>query len=1092
MATGNPLDQHGNEGDEGRIGKLDRLLGDYLDRLNDREVFDRQQILREHPELGPELLKKLEIFVDLDSEVDPDAPLGSLGDYTLLRQIGRGGMGVVYEAWENSMERQVALKVLPAGIAADFKASTRFMREAQAAGKLSHQNVVPVYFMGVKEQTPFYAMEFVEGETLAQILARIKDAEPETETPFGKKDQVGYFAAIANVFADVADGLQHAHSKGVIHRDIKPSNLILDGESRLRILDFGLALLEGQESLTISSDLVGTPLYMSPEQARQKKIQVDHRTDIYSLGATMYEAICGRTPFRGKDYADTLSQIIERDPVEPRKVNPRVPKNLETMVLKCLRKDRSDRYRTAEALGQDLRRFVRGDPIEARPEAPWEQVARFTLRHRRALVTAFLFLVLAVVGSSIGVVLIARAYDSARDARAQAAHDLYVSDMRLAHEAWESGNYSRFVRLLERHRPGPGEPDPRGLEWFYLSALRHVPLRVIDAASGEVHSLAWRPDGKRVAAGGSDGTARIWNIETGELALALRFGESPVSALAWSPDGRELAAVAEEGLVTVRDVESGDASFADRSVADMPSGAVPRAVAWSPDGSRLATAEGDGMVKIRRPGDGAVLASLPARETDCVASLVWRRDGELLAAAFRRPGRVVVWRTSDWIEVRRFRTRGGFLYAVAWKPDGSRLASCHDNHTIAIWSGETFEEELRFTAHDGQVLGLDWSPDGERLVSAGRDGLVKVWDLAVQVRTPVVLRGHAGAVTGVRWNPAGTRIASASSDGTVKIWDPSVSDGAEDHPDVVYGLWSPDGRWLAMVRRGTVRIVDAMTGVTAGSLDGWTGPLGLAFSPDGRLLATAETDDVLGVWDWQLGRELTHLGRRHGGALTTIAWSPDGLLLATGGKDGVPRVWRWNRSSLELARKLEPHETPVGSVRWSPDGSLLATTGGDLVLRVWNTSDWSLLHNLERGRRVGRSYSSTGPQALAWSPDGRRLAAAATRKESGLVIWEMPSGRETLRLSGHASGIFSLAWSGGGRRLATGGLDGRVRVWDPATGEDLLTLDVEGWATYGLAWHPSGLELLAVSRGGGMRLWDATAGVERIRPRLPPHPHRDD
>ncbi len=187
-------------------------------------------------------------------------------------------------------------------------------------------------------------MEYVEGETLAQVIVRVKDAEPEAETPFGAKDDVAYFHNMAKAFADVADGLQHAHSKGVVHRDIKPSNLILDGEGRLRILDFGLARLEGQESLTLSGDLMGTVLYMSPEQAMAKRIPLDHRTDVYSLGATMYEMLTGQPPFRGKDQHDTLSQIIVRDPRSPRQLNTRVPKDLETIVLKCLRKDSGERY----------------------------------------------------------------------------------------------------------------------------------------------------------------------------------------------------------------------------------------------------------------------------------------------------------------------------------------------------------------------------------------------------------------------------------------------------------------------------------------------------------------------------------------------------------------------------------------------------------------------------------------------------------------------------------------------------------------------------------------------------------------------------
>ena len=328
------------------------------------------------------LLEDLEAFVGFSLEEEGKEPLGTLGDYTLRRQIGRGGMGVVYEAWEGSMDRVVALKVLPVGIAADTKACTRFMREAQTAGKLNHPNVVGVYSTGVKEGTPWYSMEYVEGETLAQIFSKLKGTDAETETPFGPKDQGDYFIRLARAFADVTDGLQHAHSKGVVHRDVKPSNLILDSEGKLRILDFGLARLEGQESLTLSGDFVGTPLYTSPEQARRKKVPIDHRTDIYSLGATMYEALTGRPPLRGKDHADTLSQILEREPAAPRTLNPQAPRDLETIVSQCLRKDPRNRYGTAEALGQDLRRFGRGDPVEARAQSTVKLALRRAWRHR--------------------------------------------------------------------------------------------------------------------------------------------------------------------------------------------------------------------------------------------------------------------------------------------------------------------------------------------------------------------------------------------------------------------------------------------------------------------------------------------------------------------------------------------------------------------------------------------------------------------------------------------------------------------------------------------------------------------------------------
>jgi serine/threonine protein kinase/tetratricopeptide (TPR) repeat protein len=380
-----PPDTTGIPGEGSQKDSIDEIVAGYLDQLNAGGRLDPKEILARHPGLGHEILESLERFVDLGSEIAEAPDLGAIGDYTLRRQIGRGGMGVVYEAWEGSMDRRVALKVLPRAMAADTRTVLRFVREAQVAGKLHHPNVVSVYGMGIKEQVPYYAMEFVEGETLAGLLARLKGAEAGAETPFGKRDDFRYYANLAEVFAAVADGLQHAHSKGIVHRDLKPSNLILDREGCLRILDFGLAHLEGQESLTASGDLLGTVLYMSPEQARRTKVTVDHRTDIYSLGATLYEMLAGNPPFKGKDNQDTLAQITERDPVEPRKVNPRVPRDLETIVLKCLRKDPADRYGTAEALGQDLRRFVRGDPVEARPESRWERLARRLRRYRAVL-----------------------------------------------------------------------------------------------------------------------------------------------------------------------------------------------------------------------------------------------------------------------------------------------------------------------------------------------------------------------------------------------------------------------------------------------------------------------------------------------------------------------------------------------------------------------------------------------------------------------------------------------------------------------------------------------------------------------------------
>jgi tetratricopeptide (TPR) repeat protein len=429
--------------------ELEELFASYADRLSAGEELDLEKILAENPIFGAEIVDYLQDFIAAGSTPRAASqPLGTLGDYTLRRQVGRGGMGVVYEAWENSMDRRVALKVLPAGVAADNRTFLRFMREAKTAGQLSHPNVVPVFAMGVKDQTPYYAMEFVEGETLAQVITWLKVTPAEVKTPFGfPRDDVAYYSALARAIADVADGLQHAHAKGVTHRDVKPSNLILDREGRLRILDFGLARLEGQEGLTLTGDFLGTPLYMSPEQARRKKIPVDHRTDVYSLGATLYEMLALRPPFEGKDHQDTLSQIIELDPVEPRSLNPRVPRDLETIVLKCLRKEPGERYGTAEALGQDLRRFARGDPIEARPLARWEKAWR-NLWHFRIRVATALVAVVFLAGLGWQGILLRR------DALTRRTHDYEEKVLSAALRL-------ELASLSQKHEGGE--------EWFFNS-----------------------------------------------------------------------------------------------------------------------------------------------------------------------------------------------------------------------------------------------------------------------------------------------------------------------------------------------------------------------------------------------------------------------------------------------------------------------------------------------------------------------------------------------------------------------------------------------------------------------------------------------
>jgi tetratricopeptide (TPR) repeat protein/serine/threonine protein kinase len=428
--------------------ELAQLLGLYADRLLAGERVEPEEIRRRHPQLAETLIHELETLAGLGADPGPGGVLETLGDYRILRRIGQGGMGVVYEALDARLDRHVALKVLPRQALSSAKSVARFVKEARIAGRLKHPGIVGVFGMGVDRGVPFYAMEYVEGQTLAQLLREQAPSagksgggaaetllslsrllkgvagEPppgESTTGDGSADadsagrapdalDLGYCLRLARAFAEVADALEHAHRRGVTHRDLKPSNLILDLDGRLRILDFGLARLEGEASLTQSGDLVGTILYMSPEQAMARRVRIDHRSDLYSLGATIYEALAFRPPFRGRDHRDTLSQILFREPAPLRKLNPRVPRDLETIVLKCLAKDPGERYGSAEALAQDLRRCARGDPIEARPLAAWERWARRAWR-RKGLAAA---LVAAALGAASAGALLEQSLDARR------------------------------------------------------------------------------------------------------------------------------------------------------------------------------------------------------------------------------------------------------------------------------------------------------------------------------------------------------------------------------------------------------------------------------------------------------------------------------------------------------------------------------------------------------------------------------------------------------------------------------------------------------------------------------------------------------
>ena len=851
------------EADEERESRVDTVLAEYVDCLIEGGEVDPEEVLDRLADIGLEVLDRLAAFTGLGSS---DDAARAFGEFSIRGEIGRGGMGIVYDAWQASLERRVALKVLPAAVAADARSSVRFLREAQIAARLAHPSVVSVYATGVHDVTPYYAMEYVDGETLRDIVrGRSRDAGAR---PFGDPDDgLAYYRAVASAFAGMLDGLAHAHSRGVIHRDLKPSNLILDRQGTLRILDFGLARIEGQGTLTRSSDLLGSPLYMSPEQARRRRVDVDHRTDIYSAGVSLYEVLSGHPPFRGRDHSDTLAQIIDRNPLPPKRADPRVPSDLETIVLKSLRKDPRERYGTAEAFAQDLRRFIRGDPTEARPETILDRTLRAVMRHRVSIAIGLVLCVAAVVALVTHSVLIGAARDRLAEEHEIGEARRYVSEIRLCGRDWYEGIVGDFTSRLDGWIPVADEPDRRGWEWYWLRSLpgrglvfefeatgaswspngRELALQALGSESDEfavvsldtgrvrrrarhgrkIHRLHWSPDGARIASLSwfPDSGVKIWDAATGRelLSVVPTFGlESSRSAmeLAWSPSGRRFGLIDRFGRVEIWDALRGDVELRLFSDSSFQWGDTD--IEWSPDGEHI------GLFVF---GELSVVDAEDGRVLERLGRPAWARQGHL-----------------------------------SWHPDGSRVATA-SQRTIEVWDLRSGEIVLSKETSPIGVGRIAWSPDGRFLAAGFRDGSIRTLG-ADSLDVTATIYGHRDQCWDVAWDPGvgSPRIASSSRDGTVRVSDLSAPRGArrlDGYEEPVAMAWSAEGQVVAVADRALdeVRMTDASGHDVLSRIEnfGDVHPQSIGFDPGGDRLALAPDSDPdrgAGVWDWRSGRAL--------------------------------------------------------------------------------------------------------------------------------------------------------------------------------------------------------------------------------------------
>jgi WD40 repeat protein/tRNA A-37 threonylcarbamoyl transferase component Bud32 len=1134
--------------------RLNEIIAAYLEAERLGQAPNRQQLLQCHPDLATELQS---FFADKDhldafarplsafaatrpetaqgaSDTDTVAPgpipadwksaatgqtAQFFGDYELLEEIARGGMGVVYKARHLSLDRVVAVKMILSGQLATAGDVERFYAEARTAANLQHPNIVAIHEVGQFEGQHYFSMDYIEGQSLA---ARTRDH------PLSASQAAVYVAK-------VADAITYAHQRGVLHRDLKPANVLIDGAGQPRVTDFGLAKrIEADAKLTASGAVLGTPSYMPPEQAGANRGQVGPASDVYSLGAVLYELVTGRPPFAGPTPLDTLLQVLSDEPVPLRQLQPKLPRNLETICLKCLHKDPGKRYCTALDLAEDLRRFLAGEPILARPVGISERALRWV--KRRPVVAGLLAaLIVAICGLIIGgiwfTVRLENALDVAENKRlaADASADaeskakvkaqeekeradeaerkkgeqLLLAEQRgydlqiaLARRDLDDGDIGSAQDTLSRCRK-----DLRHFEHGYLLRLCQRRLQTLRGHASSILAVTYSPDGKRLASA-SGGEVKIWDTTTGQQMRALSV-TALLLKLAFSSDGKRLSGLG---------FEPGPFAFVKT---------------WEvATGRELAT------IKLpNKPGGRVTLSP----------------EGRLITAFDQN---VTSWDVTGH-ELRSFQLQGTVAGANCWltiSPDGQRLAASGSN-SVNVWAFASGQQVCSLRTHDdtGQGTGVVFSPDGKRIATAAADG-IRVWDATGNMT--LTMTGHADNVTCLAFSPDSRRLASTSADRTVRVWEAATGRQIavfKGHPDCVLCLaFAPDGESLA-------------SGDLRGNVNVWETPFGkdaivcshsgvghaVAFSPDSKYLASGS--DTIKIWNPATGKETKAFqGNMHGGACLLV-WSPDGHQVLSGHYDGKLMAWdvaSGKEAALTFAGHAPPGPKSTGTITFGPgnagsssndikkgpdgsyivqgkvvtgltvyglaisaDGKRLASASHDKTVKVWDTATGRELLTFKEhsdqvhgvafgpdGRRIasvgardrlivwdsatGKTIFSRPPHAprdvifaVAWSPDGKWLALASWNKM--ITVCNAATGEEVFTLRGHNNWVKCLAFSADSKRLVSGSKDQTVKVWDLATQQEVLTLKGHQAGVVGVAFAPDGRRIASASSDQTMRIWDA-------------------
>jgi len=922
--------------------------------------------------------------------------IAAIAGYELLGELGRGGMGVVYRARQILLNRPCALKMILGGAHANDEAGFRFLAEAEAIARLQHPNVVQIHHVGVADGLPFFELEYVDGGSLDRKL---------NGTPWPARRAAELIEALTH-------GVTEAHRLGIVHRDLKPGNVLLAADGTPKVTDFGLAKSLNQDSgLTRTDSIMGSPGYMSPEQAQGKTKHVGPLADVYALGAILYELLTGGPPFRGATPLEIIDQVRNAEPMPPSRLVPGVPRDIETIALKCLQKEPDKRYDSAASLSEDLRRFLGGEPILARPVPPWERVIKWA--RRRPAIASLIVAVHVLLASLLGLGIWsyteidrslmkaerlaeteARANAKAQEQTKIANEQTEIATIKAEDLAWENyiNRVNRAYREVQDDNVALAEDllhgcplERRGWEWNYVKRLCKLPRLDMNTV-GSVNAVAFSPDGTWIAAGSGlqnwaastqtdESPIDVWDAVTGNRRQALRGLKGCVYGVAVSPDGRRIAVGSgfysprTEARLSVWDPASGQAIWS-RSEPDF----MAMGVAFSPDGTSLAAGYGAysgitaGKVKVWDAASGRETISFPG-PVGGVNKVAFHPDGRRLAVA--GSGVVEVWDLPTRTRVREVRGHSRWVYSVAFSPDGKWLATGGWDRTVKLWEAATGAERLTIFAHKGFVLDLAFSPDSRSLATTSEDRSIRLCEIP-SGRDVATFHGHTDFVQAVAFRADGREIVSGAMDGSIKVWDLRMS------RPVVFGAHTGPLERLAYRRDGR-RILSA-----AGLQYRAKGETTMGWDP-----LTGELDPALTGVSFDGLRSEFGPGVRLASS-TTASSSPDGTLIA------------------QISRK-------GGS--GGPSRSKDYATSSVLILEA---SSGRVVHTL-----IGHTADVIG---TVFSPDSRRLATASLDRT--IKLWNTANGQNVLTLTGHTAGVLCLAFSLDGNRIASGSIDLTARVWD--------------------------------------------------------------